>query len=237
MKMNKMRAALRSTSIHNNRSLEEDEKEATIVAGEGQRKRTSSSDARPNRRYALLSSHVRRAFPIGGMKEIDAGNRPHISITPNGYHSLSKTFEAATERLHELKQLKNKYNLLKSEWHAWSKLLDCRKGPTGIGFDQATDKFNALPEWWAKMKKDQNLGPSGFDAERLHWGYVQNKHITRASALASSMDDLVNSVKTQSKELTVNHIADMHSHTMGQAVHDCMKYRKWTPPIHFSISE
>ncbi|KAL7173308.1 hypothetical protein ACSBR2_032719 [Camellia fascicularis] len=98
-----------------------------------------------------------------------------MSITLNGYHSLSKTFEAATERLHELKQLKNKCNLLKSEWHAWSKLLDCRKGPTGIGFDQATDKFNALPEWWAKMKKDQNLEPSRFDAERLHWGYGNGK--------------------------------------------------------------
>ena len=87
------------------------------------------------------------------VKEIEAGNRPHMSITPNGYRSLSKTFEAATGRLYSLKQLKNKYNLLKTEWRAWCKLMDCRKGPTGIGFDQVTGLFNASADWWAKMEK------------------------------------------------------------------------------------
>ncbi|CAL5381994.1 unnamed protein product [Camellia sinensis] len=47
---------------------------------------------------------------------------------------------------------------------------------------------------------------------------AQNKHVTGAAALASSMDDLLNSVKTQSKELTVNHVVGGHSITMGQAV-------------------
>lgn len=57
-----------------------------------------------------------------------------------------------TGRLHSSKQLKNKYNLLKGEWRAWSKLMDCRKGPTGIGFDQVTELFNASADWWAKME-------------------------------------------------------------------------------------
>ncbi|XP_028106818.1 uncharacterized protein LOC114305877 [Camellia sinensis] len=76
-----------------------------------------------------------------------------MSITLKRYRSLSKTFEAATGRLHEPKQLKNKYNLLKSEWRAWSKLMDCPKGPTGIGFDQVIGLFNASADWWAKMDK------------------------------------------------------------------------------------
>ncbi|XP_028121688.1 uncharacterized protein LOC114318911 [Camellia sinensis] len=70
-----------------------------------------------------------------------------------GYRSLPKTFEVATGRLHSPKQLKNKYNLLKSKWRAWSKLMDFWKGPTGIGFDQVTRLFNASVDWWAKMEK------------------------------------------------------------------------------------
>lgn len=70
------------------------------------------------------------------------------------------------------------------------------------------------------MMNSANINATGSVSKRKHslGKTVQNKRITRAAALASSMDDLVNSVKTQSKELTVNHIADMQSHTMGQAV-------------------
>ncbi|XP_028106275.1 uncharacterized protein LOC114305399 [Camellia sinensis] len=87
------------------------------------------------------------------VKEIDAGNRPHMSINPNGYQSLAKTFEAATGLTHSMKQLKNRYNQLKAEWRAWSKPMDSRKGPTGIGFDQETGLINASDEWWATMEK------------------------------------------------------------------------------------
>ncbi|GMP23130.1 hypothetical protein CsSME_00000845 [Camellia sinensis var. sinensis] len=87
------------------------------------------------------------------VKEIDAGNRPHMSINPNGYRSLAKTFEATTGLTHSMKQLKNRYNQLKAEWRAWSKLMDSSKGPTGIGFDQETGLINASDEWWATMEK------------------------------------------------------------------------------------
>ncbi|XP_028115034.1 uncharacterized protein LOC114312945 [Camellia sinensis] len=208
------------------------------------------------------------------VKEIEAGNRPHMSITPNGYRSLSKTFEAVTGRLHSLKQLKNKYNLLKTEWRAWCKLMDCRKGPTGIGFDQIDNvccKFRTKtldhsdlmkrvftgatatgknawtpgktrnpmeldgesdsPEFssdsndlgaseMAAMMNSAHINATGNGSKRKHSSgkALQNKRITGAEALASSMDDLLNSVKTQSKELTVNHVVGGHSITMGQAV-------------------
>ncbi|GMP90814.1 hypothetical protein CsSME_00041782 [Camellia sinensis var. sinensis] len=92
---------------------------------------------------ATWDGELTRIFLELVVKEIDARNRSHMSIIPDGYRSLSKTFEAATGRLHSLKQLKNKYSLLKSEWRAWSKLVDCQKGPTGIGFDQVTGLFTA----------------------------------------------------------------------------------------------
>ncbi|XP_028051675.1 uncharacterized protein LOC114256260 [Camellia sinensis] len=100
-----------------------------------------------------------------------------MSITQNGYRSLSKTYEAATGLTHTIKQLKNRYNQLKAEWRAWSKLMDSRKGPTGIAFDQETGLINASGEWWARMQKaewrawsklmDSRKGPTGiaFDQE------------------------------------------------------------------------
>ncbi|GMP94808.1 hypothetical protein CsSME_00044111 [Camellia sinensis var. sinensis] len=87
------------------------------------------------------------------LKEPDAGNRPHMLITQNGYQSLCKTYEAATGLKRTIKQLKNRYNQLKTEWCAWSKLKDSHKGPTGIGFDQETGLINASDEWWARMEK------------------------------------------------------------------------------------
>ncbi|GMQ01525.1 hypothetical protein CsSME_00048134 [Camellia sinensis var. sinensis] len=117
--------------------------------------RTSSGKGKRQQPYhkATWDGESTRIFLELVVKEIEAGNRPHMSITPNGYHSLSKTFEAATGRLHSLKQLKNKYNLLKTESRAWCKLMDCRKGPTGIGFDQVAGLFNASADWWARMEK------------------------------------------------------------------------------------
>ncbi|KAL7231051.1 hypothetical protein ACSBR2_009346 [Camellia fascicularis] len=65
-----------------------------------------------------------------------------------------------------------------------------------------------------------NINPTGSESKRKHSlaKTLQNKRITGAAAFATSMDDLVNSVKTQSKELTVNHVVGGHSYTMGQVV-------------------
>ncbi|KAI8032745.1 hypothetical protein LOK49_LG01G02616 [Camellia lanceoleosa] len=65
-----------------------------------------------------------------------------------------------------------------------------------------------------------NINPMGSGSKQKHSlaKTLQNKRITGAVALATSMDDLVNFVQTQSKELTVNHVVGGHSYTMGQAV-------------------
>ncbi|CAL5385563.1 unnamed protein product [Camellia sinensis] len=87
------------------------------------------------------------------LKVIRAGNRPHMSITQNGYRFLCKTYEAVTRFTHAIKQLENRYNQLKVEWRAWSKLMDSCKGSTRIGFSQETGLINAADEWWTRMEK------------------------------------------------------------------------------------
>ncbi|KAF5951122.1 hypothetical protein HYC85_009066 [Camellia sinensis] len=71
--------------------------------------RTPSGKGKRQQPYhkATWDGESTRIFLELVIKEIETGNRPHMSITPNGYRSLSKTFEAATGRLHSLKQLKN----------------------------------------------------------------------------------------------------------------------------------
>ncbi|GMQ01524.1 hypothetical protein CsSME_00048133 [Camellia sinensis var. sinensis] len=72
----------------------------------------------------------------------------------------------------------------------------------------------------ATMMNFANINATGSGSKRKHSSRktLQNKRITGTAALASSMDDLLNFVKTQSNELTVNHVVGGHSITMGQAV-------------------
>ncbi|CAL5354648.1 unnamed protein product [Camellia sinensis] len=60
-----------------------------------------------------------------------------------------------------------------------------------------------------------------------------------SEALATSIDDLVNSVKTQSKELTINHVVGGHSATMAEAVgrlYEIQGLDQTNPLLHFGIS-
>lgn len=62
--------------------------------------------------------------------------------------------------------------------------------------------------------------------------------ITGDTALVSSIDDLVRSVKTQSKELTINHIVSVHSYTIAEAIarHYAIKGLDPTDPLfHFGL--
>lgn len=56
-----------------------------------------------------------------------------------------------------MKQLQNKYYLLKKDWQSWLRLMDTRHGPTGISYNKATGLIEAFDEWWAKYEKiDKN---------------------------------------------------------------------------------
>ncbi|GMP32720.1 hypothetical protein CsSME_00006356 [Camellia sinensis var. sinensis] len=92
----------------------------------------------------------------------------------------------------------------------------------------------------AAMMNSAHINATGSGSKRKHSSgkTLQNKRITGAEALASSMDDLLNSVKTQSKELTVNHVVGGHSITMGQAVGRLYEIQGLEPEdelLHFGV--
>ncbi|GMP38808.1 hypothetical protein CsSME_00009930 [Camellia sinensis var. sinensis] len=92
----------------------------------------------------------------------------------------------------------------------------------------------------AAMMNSAHINATASGSKRKHSSgkTLQNKRITGAEALASSMDDLLNSVKTQSKELTVNHVVGGHSITMGQAVGRLYEIQGLEPEdelLHFGV--
>ncbi|KAI7998423.1 hypothetical protein LOK49_LG10G00493 [Camellia lanceoleosa] len=92
----------------------------------------------------------------------------------------------------------------------------------------------------AAMMNSAHLNATGSGSKRKHSSgkSLQNKRVSGAEALAGSMDELLNSVKTQSKELTVNHVVGGHSVTMGQAVGRLYEIQGLAPEdelLHFGV--
>ncbi|XP_057484827.1 uncharacterized protein LOC130771250 isoform X1 [Actinidia eriantha] len=65
-------------------------------------------------------------------------------------------FYNMTNRYHDWKQMKNKYEALKKDWGSW---MRPRNGCTGLGYDQLRAIFTAPDHWWDKMMLlDKNCG-------------------------------------------------------------------------------
>ncbi|KAI8026377.1 hypothetical protein LOK49_LG02G01909 [Camellia lanceoleosa] len=82
-----------------------------------------------------------------------------------------------------------RYNQLKAEWRAWSKLMDSRKGPTGIGFDQETGLINASDEWWARMEKLEVEGESDsadFSTDSNELGASETANLMKSATINAS---------------------------------------------------
>ncbi|KAI8019394.1 hypothetical protein LOK49_LG04G01940 [Camellia lanceoleosa] len=83
-----------------------------------------------------------------------------------------------------------------------------------------------------------NATSSGSKQKYSSANTLQNKRIIGVAALASSMDNLVNFVKTQSKKLIVNHVVGAHNYTMGQAVgrlYEIQGLDPADPLLHFKV--
>ncbi|KAI7986022.1 hypothetical protein LOK49_LG14G01555 [Camellia lanceoleosa] len=78
-------------------------------------------------------------------------------MTMHRYRTVAKAFEERTHKVHDVKQLQNKYALLKKDWQSWSCLMDNRHGLIGISYNEATDLIQASNDWWAHYEKiDKN---------------------------------------------------------------------------------
>ncbi|KAK2652887.1 hypothetical protein Ddye_012743 [Dipteronia dyeriana] len=79
------------------------------------------------------------------VKEVAKGNRPGTHFDKIGWVNVVKVFKEITGRDYDKKQLKNKWDSLKTDWKLWSSLLHKE---TGIGWDPTKKTVDAPPEWW-----------------------------------------------------------------------------------------
>ncbi|CAL5393820.1 unnamed protein product [Camellia sinensis] len=107
---------------------------------------------------AAWDSDTVRIFLELVIKELDVGFKGSFhTMTMHGYRAISKGFVDHTNKLHDVKQLQNKYASLKKDWQSWSKLMDSRHGPTGISYNESTGLIQASDDWWAHYEKvDKN---------------------------------------------------------------------------------
>ncbi|KAI8016519.1 hypothetical protein LOK49_LG05G02018 [Camellia lanceoleosa] len=92
----------------------------------------------------------------------------------------------------------------------------------------------------ADLMKSTTINTSGSERKMRHSSVraMQKKRMIGVEAFATSIDDLVNSVKTQSKELTVIHVVGGHSVTMAEAVerlYEIQGLHQTNPLLHFGI--
>ncbi|KAI8006990.1 L10-interacting MYB domain-containing protein [Camellia lanceoleosa] len=103
---------------------------------------------------ANWDSNMVRMFMQLVIKELDSGFKGSFhTMTMHGYRAIAKAFEERTHKVHEVKQLQNKYASLKKDWQSWSHLMDNRHGPTGISYNEATGLIQASDDWWAHYEK------------------------------------------------------------------------------------
>ncbi|KAI8015659.1 L10-interacting MYB domain-containing protein [Camellia lanceoleosa] len=106
----------------------------------------------------VWDSNAVRLFLELVVKELESGYKGCVHImTMHGYRAVSKVFQERTSRFHEVKQLQNKYNLLKKDWQSWARLMDTRHGPTSISYNEETGLIQASDDWWAKYEKFGDL--------------------------------------------------------------------------------
>ncbi|XP_057483346.1 uncharacterized protein LOC130770077 isoform X1 [Actinidia eriantha] len=92
-------------------------------------------------------------------RQIGRGNKPFQYLTTKGYNEVMQDFYNMTNRFHDWKQMKNKYEALKKDWGSWMRLKDPRNGCTGLGYDQIQGIFTGPDHWWEKMMTlDKNCG-------------------------------------------------------------------------------
>ena len=56
-------------------------------------------------------------------EEVHAGNRPHTHFSKIGWENVAMKFQQRSGRKYDYKQLKNRWEALKTQYKAWKQLL------------------------------------------------------------------------------------------------------------------
>lgn len=83
-------------------------------------------------------------------EEVHAGNRPHTHFSKIGWNNVVVKFQQRSGKRYDQKQLKNKWEKLKTEYTTWKNLVEKE---TCLGWDHERNTIVASDEWWAIQEK------------------------------------------------------------------------------------
>ncbi|XP_056686055.1 L10-interacting MYB domain-containing protein-like [Spinacia oleracea] len=81
--------------------------------------------------------------------EVHAGNRPNTHFNRVGWDNVVKKFQLRTGKRYDKKQLKNKWEKLKSEFSTWKNLHK----ETGLGWNHDNNTIDASEDWWENKEQ------------------------------------------------------------------------------------
>ncbi|KAH9617367.1 hypothetical protein KSS87_011205 [Heliosperma pusillum] len=98
-------------------------------------------------------------------EEVHVGNRPNTHFNRVGWENVVRKFQLKTRRRYDYKQLKNKWESLKTYYKTWIQLI----GPeTGLGWDHEKGTIDADDIWWDEKIK---VNP---EVANFRYGGVEN---------------------------------------------------------------
>jgi hypothetical protein len=85
--------------------------------------------------------------------EVEAGNRPHGTLSVKGYANLVEKFTDQTRRPYTQKQHKNRWDALKGLYDFWLSLEHTNE----IGWDSKLNTYTASDEFWDNNTKEMQM--------------------------------------------------------------------------------
>ena len=81
--------------------------------------------------------------------EVQKGNRDTIHLSMTGYLNMIRRFKDRTGLLYTRKQLKNKWDRLKTDYSIWKQLTK----ETGLGWSENRKDIVMTEAWWKETTK------------------------------------------------------------------------------------
>ena len=81
--------------------------------------------------------------------EVQKGNRDTIHLNMTGYLNMIRRFKDRTGLLYTRKQLKNKWDMLKTDYSIWKQLTK----ETGLGWSENRKDIVMTEAWWKETTK------------------------------------------------------------------------------------
>ncbi|GAA0169319.1 hypothetical protein LIER_23836 [Lithospermum erythrorhizon] len=104
---------------------------------------------------AKWSDELRKIFADLAIMEIEKENRPSQSFSIVGWKNLVAGFNQQSGLNYDIRQLKNHWDRMKSEWKIFRQLMNKE---IGIGWDPIKKSIDATEDWWeSKIKENSDF--------------------------------------------------------------------------------